>query len=214
MQKKLTDYRSFWAVWLGCAGSPDGRTLFGIQKEWGITTNYLYHREPGLDMPIYKAMSRSGFLTKEKTKIKARYDWITDYVLSMHKPGSPHEWSMNMIMLEHWALVQKFIEKHESVLFSQGNMKILYSGIDSVSRMGPFIFDDLFSLIIISNILPFCAKYSANLVSRIMYTILAMSPGRDLLGYFNAIRKQLKDSDFPGIISSEEKLLDVLFPVE
>jgi len=214
MPRKLTDYRSFWAVWLGCAGTPEGRTLFSVQKEWGITTNYLYHREPGLDMPIYKAMAKDGFLTKEKKKISSNFRWISDYVLSMHKPASPGEWSMNIVMLENWPLVQKFIEKHSSVLFSHKNLKTLYGGIDAVSRLGPFIFDDIFSLIIISNILPFCAKYKANLVSRIMFTLLSLSSGRNLLDYFNAIRGQIKDNDFPVIIASEESLMDILYPME
>jgi len=214
MPRKLTDYRSFWAIWLGCAGYPKGRTLFSIQKEWGIKTNYLYHREPGLGVPMYKAMEKDTYLAKEKSKISPKFWWIPDYVLGMHKPPAPREWSMNLVMLENWSLVQAFIEKHSEVLFSQENMKILYSGVDAVSRMGPYIFDDIFSLAIISNILPFCARYSAKLVSRIMYTLLSMSPARNLLGYFNAIRKRLKESDFPNIISSEEKLMDMLYPLD
>jgi hypothetical protein len=214
MPRRLSDYRSFWAVWLGCAGNPEGRTLFSIQKEWGITTNYLYHREPGLNMPIYKAMAKDGYIKKEKKKIMPKFAWIPDYVISMHKPTKAKEWSMNIVMLENWALVQEFLEKHKDVLFSQENLTILYSGINAVSSMGPYIFDDIFSLIIISNILPFCAKYRANLVSRIMYTLLSLSSGRNLMGYFNAINTKLKSNDFPRIIASEEALMDILYPLE
>jgi len=214
MPRKLTDYRSFWAVWLGSAGSKDGKTLFNIQKDWGITTNYLYHREPGLNAPIYKAMTKERYLTKEKNKISPRFEWISEYVIGMHKPAKPREWSMNMIMLENWVLVQEFIEKHCNVLFSHDNLNVLYGNIDTLSKMGPYVFDDIFSLIIISNILPFCARYKANLVSRIMYTILSLSTGRDILSYFNALKDQLKENDFPSIISSEEGLMDVLYPLE
>lgn len=213
MAKRLTGYRSFWPIWLGCAGKQDGRTLFDIQRDWGITTNYLYHKEPGLKMPMYKAMAGEGFTEKGKRKINAKFDWIPEYVIGMHKPPHPEKWSINLLMLENWPLMQEFIKKHSAALFSPENMKILYGNVDTLSRMAPYIFDDIFTLAIVSNILPFCAKYGANMVSRILYTMIALSPGRNLLDYCQAISKQIGDG-FPRLISDENVLMNILSPSE
>jgi len=215
MPKKLTDYRSFWTVWLGCAGSPDGRTLFSIQKEWGITTNYLYHKEPGLNKPMHKAMAEEGFLEKAKVqkKIIAKFGWTTDYVIGMHKPPKQGEWSMNLVLLENWVTIHAFMEKHRSVLFDPNNLKTLYGTKDIMASAGRYIFDDIFAMIIVSNILPFCKKYRADLVSRIIYTLMSMQAGRNTLGYFKSVNSQLKEGKgFPTIIINENALMKLLYP--
>ncbi len=215
MTRKLTSYRSFWTVWLGSAGAKEGTTLFNIQKTWGITTNYLYHREPGLNKPMYKAMKEDACITKEGKRIKAGYGWVPEYVISMHKPPGRDEWSLNVLLLQNWKIVQDFIEKNAGVLFSTENLKTLYGDLECMSRMGPYMFDDIFKLVVVSNLLPICSRYSANIVARIMYTMISMAPGRNLLPYFQSITKQLGGHDsFPKVIENESMLMDVLFPIE
>ena len=122
---------------------------------------------------------------------------------------------MNLLMIESWPIIEKFVKKRADVLFSQDSLKTLYGGIKGLSQLAPYIFDDIFTMTVISNIIPFCEKYKANLVSRILYTSLAMPPGRDLLGYYLMISKTLKnDSPFPQIIHDENLLLDILYPIK
>jgi hypothetical protein len=84
-----------------------------------------------------------------------------------------------------------------------------------MNNLGPYIFDDIFKLIIVSNLLPICSRYSANIVARIMYTLLSMAPGRNLLGYLKSVTAGLGGSEsFPEIIANESMLMDVLYPIE
>ena len=62
IKAKLTDYKNFWLIWLSCAGSGNGISLFKIQTTWDIRTNYLYHREAGLGKPLFSLMAEEGYI--------------------------------------------------------------------------------------------------------------------------------------------------------
>ncbi len=214
MPKKLQEYKNFWLIWLSSAGNPNGTSLFTIQKLWNITSNYLYHKESGLNKPLYSAMIEEGFITKKSRKITARFDWVPAYMIERHSPDK-ERWSLNIFMIENWAKIQDFIQKQHDILFGHENLKTLYRNIKTIRKTGQDIFEDIFTLVFVSNIMPFCAKYGANLVARIIYTMISMTPERDLLGYFKKIIPEIsKMGDFPRIIENEKKLMDVLYSFE
>jgi hypothetical protein len=214
MPKKLTDYKNFWLIWLGCAGSSGGTSLFKIQREWGITTNYLYHRQAGLKKPLYTAMIAERFIEKEERRIKARFDWIPEYMIERHRPKEG-EWSLGMFIIERWGKIQGFIEKHHEALFDLKALRVLYPDTKSILRAGRDIFDDIFTVVFASNILPFCAKYRANVVARIIYTMMSVTPGRDILAYFKRITSDsLVKNTLPQLIADEIELMRVIHPVQ
>ena len=213
--RKLTDYRNFWLIWLGCAGDTDGTSLFSIQKEWCITTNYLYHREAGLNKPLCTAMIEGKFIEKKGRKLIAKFDWIPDYVIERQRPRGSKGWSLKMFTIENWAKVQDFIETYHEAIFDTKVLKTLYPDLKSIQRKGQDIFDDVFTLILVSNILPFCSKYKAHTVTRIIYTILSVTPERDLLGYFLKIMPEVsRMGEFPRVITDENELMGMLYPLK
>ena len=82
MRKKddVTDYKNFWLIWMNAAGNREGQSLFSIQNQWGIRTNYLYHNETGLKTPLYIRMIKDGYLEKSGKRLKANFGWINTYV--------------------------------------------------------------------------------------------------------------------------------------
>jgi len=46
------------------------------------------------------------------------------------------------------------------------------------------------------------------------FTMASLSPGRDLMGYYSAVQKQVKPESFPNVIENENMLLSILYPLE
>ncbi|VVB60819.1 Uncharacterised protein [uncultured archaeon] len=213
--KKLFDYSNFWLIWLECAGDPDGTSLFKIQEEWKIKTNYLYHKEAGLGKPLFKNMLEHGYLQDGKKGPAAKFDWIPSYILEKHKLTNSNEWSLNSFIIEKMPVMQQFIEHHHEVLFDRQIITRLYKGdLGAIKREGSTIFDDIRLFVFISNLIPFCKKYGADIVVRMLFTLVSFYSEKDLLGYFNALRQRIPEDQIPKVIENEGELVRVLYAFE
>jgi len=216
MKKKwLTDYKNFWLIWLTAASNPKGSTLFKIQKHWKISTNYLYHKESGLEKSLFKEMIAQGYLREDKNKIFAEFNWLSDYILLEYKHKAEGRWSPNLFIINSWPEIQKFIEKHQSTFFKIDNLKTLFKNdITIIRKIGFNLVSNIVLILMILNIIPFCKKYNANVVIRMLYTTLAMDSTTNLYGYFNAVKPFIeKDPEFPVLIPDEKVLVKVLAPL-
>lgn len=211
--KKLFDYSNFWLIWLGCAGNPDGTSLFKIQEEWKIKTNYLYHKEAGLGKTLVNNMIESGYLEKTKKGIVSRLEWIPEYMLEKHTIQPRAGWSISEFIVGKMPLMEKFIDKNRAVLFERSALSGLYmSDINSVKKYGSCIFDDIYLFIFISNLAPFCISNNAEIVVRMLDTAAAFAPGRNLLGYFSTLRQKVPEAEIPRLIENEAELVRMLAP--
>lgn len=211
-KKRLTGYKNFWLIWLNAASDKNGTSLFKIQTEWGVKTNYLYHIETGLGEPLFRRMIKENYIIKEGKKLKPLFGWIPDYVKGRYKGVSEESWTPDSLIVGKWGVVQKFMEKYYPVLFSIKNLKLLYrrdKGI--VGRYGSNIFTDVLLYVLFSNMTIFCKKYKADIVSRIISTLISLSSERDLLNYMYQLNSELKKiTDFPTVVSNENELSRIL----
>ena len=219
MRKKsrLTDYKNFWLIWINSAGKREGISLFNIQTEWGVKTNYLYHNEVGLGAPLFRVMIRKNYITKEGKRLKAKFEWIPEYIrerFSMN--GGEGLWFPDSLLRVKWGTVQKFIEKYHPVLFDMENIKLLYKGDrELIGKSGPQIFTDIFLFVLFSNLRTFCKKYEADVVLRMMSTIISLSTERDLLNYIHKLDSELRNvPDFPVLVKDENELSKILCTLE
>jgi len=210
---KLTDYKNFWMIWLSAAGRPQGVSLFSIQNDWNIKTNYLYHEETGIGKPLYVAMIREGFLEKQGKKLKAKFGWIPDFVKEKYQPlGHVDYWIPYPVMSTKWPQVQAFIEKNAPILFDIKNTRILYkSSKDILGNSGQHIFTDVFIFVLFNNITIFCKKYKAEIVLRILLTTFSLFTDRDLMNYMRHLNSQLS-KEVPLIIGDEAEMNALMCP--
>jgi len=211
-KKDLTDYKNFWLIWLNSASEQNGTSLFRMQTEWGVKTNYLYHIESGLGRPLFECMIRDGYVVKEGKRLKPLFGWIPDYIKVKYGENGGNGWSPNSLIVGKWEPVQKFIEKYHSMLFSLENLKLLYrNNREMVGKYGPCIFTDIFLYVLFSNMTTFCKKYRADVVLRMISTLVSLSSERDLLNYMYKLNSQLgKIVDFPVLIRNEDELSRIL----
>ena len=213
--KKLFEYSNFWLIWLECAGEPEGTSLFKIQEEWGIKTNYLYHKEKGLGKSLFKNMIEQGYMQNGKKGPTAKFDWIPSYVLEKHKLTDQRGWSLNGFIIEKLPLMQKFIEHNHEILFDRVLLNKLYrNDLDTIKSSGSTIFDDIRLFVFVSNLMPFCKKYGADIVTRMLFTMLSFYSEKDLLGYFNELRQKIPEENIPTVIENEGDLVRVLYTLE
>ncbi len=213
--KKLFEYSNFWLIWLECAGTPEGTSLFKIQEEWKIKTNYLYHKEKGLGKSLFKNMIEQGYLEDGKKGPVAKFDWIPSYVLEKHKLTNQSSWSLNSFIIEKMPIMQQFIEHNRQVLFDRILISKLYKeNINTIKHEGSTIFDDIRMFVFVSNLMPFCKKYGADIVVRMLFTMLSFYSEKDLLGYFNALKQKIPEESIPTVIENEGELVRVLYTIE
>ena len=210
---KLTDYKNFWLIWLSAAGRPQGISLFSIQNEWGIKTNYLYHEEAGIGKPLYMAMIKEGFLEKSGKRIKARFEWIPAFVKEKYQPlGHVDYWIPYNLLTAKWPQVQAFMEKNSPVLFSSQGIRTLYrNSKDLLGDSGQYIFTDIFIYVLFSNLTIFCKKYKAEIVLRILLTVFSVFTDRDLMNYMRQVNAQLA-KEVPLIIGDEAEMNSLMSP--
>jgi len=211
-ERELTGYKNFWLIWLNAASDEKGTSLFRIQTEWGVKTNYLYHIESGLGEPLFRQMIKQNYIIKEGKRLKPLFGWVPDYIKMRYKEVSKESWNPNSLLVSKWGIVQKFMEKYHPVLFSLKNLKVLYrDGKEFIGRYGPDIFTDVFLYVLFSNMIVFCKKYKADIVSRIISTLISLSGKRDLLNYMYNLNSELsKISDFPALAKNENELSKML----
>ncbi|MBI4176191.1 MAG: hypothetical protein HY518_03225 [Candidatus Aenigmarchaeota archaeon] len=213
--KKLTGYKNFWLIWISAAGDPAGTSLFKIQKSWGIKTNYLYHNEARLGKPLFKAMVEEGYLSKDGKKLLPKFEWIPGYIIEKFRLPREDGWSSSTNVIEKWPAVQSLIEKYPNVLLSGDAIKALYRNeIESIRKCGHSIFADIYLFVFFANLIPFCRKYGADIVIRMLYTIASLEPDRSLLAYFRKLEEDTaRISNFPAIIKDEADLMRILTPI-
>lgn len=211
-KKKLTGYKNFWLIWLNAASEKNGTSLFRIQTEWGVKTNYLYHIESGLGEPLFRQMIKENYIIKEGKRLKPLFGWVPEYIRGRYRGVSKESWTPNSLVVGKWGAVQKFMEKYHPVLFSLKNLKLLYrDNKEMVGRYGTNIFTDVFMYVLFSNMTIFCKKYKADIVSRIISTLVSLSCERDLLNYMYQLDSQLKKiTDFPMLVRNENELSKIL----
>ncbi|MCK5321914.1 MAG: hypothetical protein KAJ47_01500 [Candidatus Aenigmarchaeota archaeon] len=214
--KKLVEYNNFWLIWLSCAGSSEGISLFKIQENWGIKTNYLYHKERSLGKPLFKSMLEKGYLKEGKNGLVADFDWIPSYILNNHNLKSDlSDWSLNDFIVKNIPIIHKFIRDNNLILFDQSHLKKLYlSDINIIKRDSPKIFDDIMLFVFINNLIPFCKTYDAEIVIRMIYTFFSFSSQNDFLKYFYELNLKLQKGAVPKIIANEGELVDLLCPID
>ncbi|MBI4181838.1 MAG: hypothetical protein HY520_02620 [Candidatus Aenigmarchaeota archaeon] len=200
-------YKNFWLIWLTAAGAKR-TTLYKVQERWGITTNYLYHREAGLGKTLLQEMVDTGHMAKEGRFISAQMGWIPAYIQATH-PLEKKEWSPSLLVLRFWPLLQPWAERERERLFGPQGLQMLYRSGEGLIRSGHAIFHDLFLLALTANISLISQKYKARVVERILHTFLALLPDRDLLAYYQHL---LAEGSFPTLIKDEQELLDTLSP--
>ena len=214
--KDLFEYNNFWLIWINCAGSAEGISLFKIQTSWDIKTNYLYHNERSIKKPLFKAMIDGGYLKQGKNGLVADFEWIPEYILKKHelKPNDIG-WSLNGFIIEHIPEIHEFIKKNHVELFDSVAVKKLFqSDINTIKQEGYTILDNIILFVFVSTLIPFCKRYDAEIVIRMVYTIFAFSSRQDFLSYLNVLRNTLQSDSIPNIIPNEGTLVKVLCPVE
>ncbi|MFC2143880.1 hypothetical protein ACFLQO_00755 [Candidatus Aenigmatarchaeota archaeon] len=215
--KRKTDirqYKNFWVIWLTCAGNSDkGISLFEIQNKWGITTNYLYHHEMGLKKPLYINMIKEGFIKKEGRKLKPEFGWIPEYMKDRYLiEGTGNQWYPVALLNVKWSMIQRFIKDNSKVIFNLDNLRVLYKDDrELVGRYGYHVFSDIFLMVLFSNMILFSRKYKADVVMRIISTIVSIFSDRDLLNYIRKISLEI-GKNMPVIINNEDELNRLMYP--
>jgi hypothetical protein len=211
--EKLTDYKNFWLIWLNCAGKPDkGESLFQIQMNWGIKTNYLYHNEAGLGKPLYVRMIRDGYLRKSGRKLVARFDWIPKHVEENYSSRAGTAWFPSAFLGTRWPVIQKFIEKNSGILFNSFNLRVLYkNNRDILGNYGMHIFTDVFMYVLFANLIAFTKKYHADIVMRILSTFISLFSDRDMLNYISQVHPKVGTS-VPLILKDESEMNRLMYP--
>lgn len=214
IKEKLTDYKNFWLIWLSCAGQKEGISLFRIQAVWDIKTNYLYHNEAGIRKPLFRLMEEERYIDIVGNRIKARFEWIPEYIYGLFMTEKPMGgfWSPELVVKEKWKYVQPFMESYRKYFFELSNLRILYRGSrDMLGAYGRYIFLHVFLYVLFSNMITFSRKYSAEIVSKMIATMLSLGTGADLLNYMYELHSTIGGSDsFPVLFSSEQELTKLL----
>ena len=212
-KSKLTDYKNFWLIWINAAGKKEGVSLFKIQTDWDVKTNYLYHNEVGLGTPLFRSMIRENYITKEGKRLKAEFKWIPEYIISKCQGHAKEDmWFPDSLLKSKWSVVQSFIEKYHPVLFDINKIKLLYKNDkEFVGKSGPHIFTDIFLYVMFSNFRTFAKKYEAGVVLRIISTLISLSGEKDLLNYMHKLDSEVGNvSDFPVLVRDETELSKIL----
>ncbi|MEE9323796.1 MAG: hypothetical protein V3U72_04590 [Candidatus Aenigmarchaeota archaeon] len=212
-KSKLTDYKNFWLIWINCAGRKEGVSLFNIQIDWNVKTNYLYHNEVGLGNPLFRSMIRENYITKEGKRLKAKFEWVPEFIREKYEVVEKGDlWFPDYLLRIKWGAVQKFIEKYHTVLLDIKNIKLLYKNDrELIGKSGSHIFTDIFLYVLFSNLRTFCKRYEADVVLRIISTLISLSTDRDLLNYIHRLDSELgKVSDFPVLVKDENELSKIL----
>jgi hypothetical protein len=118
-----------------------------------------------------------------------------------------------MYIIQKWPQIQLFFEKNHEFIFSPDRIKLLYKNIENVRKTAQYIFDDIYLFVFVYNIIPLAVKYEADIVARILNTLVSLLPHRNLLDYYKSLQPLAKSPEFPKIVQNEKELMDILSPV-
>jgi hypothetical protein len=200
IRKKLVEYLDFWLIWLSCVSQE--KSLFQIQQEWGIRTNYLYHKESALGKPLFSSMIDQNYLIKVGRKLKGTLDWVQNYIPEKHP---------DTLIEKHKETIQEFVEKHHQILFNLDNLKILFKNdINLIKKNGDNIFSYITLYILYLDLSKLCAEYGADIVMEMFTIIFSVLPEVDFLGYMKSIDEDIgKIETEPLIIKDVKDLISL-----
>jgi len=198
----ITSYGNFWLIWLSCASKKDGMSLFNVQNVWGIKTNYLYHKEPGLQKPLFKFMLEEGYLERNGRKLKANFDWIPSYV--------ERKYSSSLFKKNKFK-IRDFCEKFQESVFNLDKLKILFKNDARLLKMqGRDFFSFVLLSILFSNLSKLCEKYKAPIVVDMISLLIFCMRSLNLFEYVKMNHSELSNREGFPIIIREKEDLDVI----
>lgn len=218
VKESITSYKNFWLIWINAAGSRKGTSLFRIQTDWEIKTNYLYHNESGLNKPLFLSMIKGEYISKDGKRLSANFGWIPEYVRRAYRPLDslpPNFWMPNGLIVSGWGIIQKFMEENHEILFDPKAIRTLFRGNREIlGRYGMNIFSIIFLFVLFNNLKLFASKYRAEIVLRMVSTLASLVSELDVVNYMQKLSSGLKGKNIPYIASNENELSRILCPLK
>lgn len=183
----------FWFIWLNCAAKDV--SLFEIQKRWKITSNFLYHKHKKLGKTFVELMLEGGYIERIEKKIKARFEWIEDYIKEYYK---------GTILEEYSSVLTKFCNKYNEILFDYNALRKLFVTEDNWKVLGKEIFRYIFFSLIYKDIERFLREHRAQGVKILIDIIYHISNPIDILSYSVYISERIPE--YPNIISTKSDI--------
>ncbi len=201
-EKKVENYGNFWLIWLSCASKP--KSLFQIQFEWGISTNYLYHRERGLKKRISEIMLQENYIERKGKNLIAKFDWVPTY-LSRQLP--------EIVIKKYGRKFLTFLVNNRQAIFDLGNLKILFKNDPSLlKKYGRHLFSYIFLFMFLADFSKLSQKYRAEHIPKVFKFMLKFSTEVNLVKYFERLEERIKREDFFLVEKLEEwlELVEIL----
>ena len=179
--EKIEKLGNFWLIWLSCAG--ERKSLYQIQKDWGIRTNYLYHPEKSLKIPMFKAMLNEGYLRKEGKYLIGEFEWVKKFLVVNYE-GS--------LIEKHLEEFMKFLTEKRDILFKFEHIRILFRGNPVLAkRYGRNIFSWIFLYILYRDFREISKVYKAEYIARIFRVLIEFVGDVNLKTYFDRIDESI-----------------------
>ncbi|MCD6371246.1 MAG: hypothetical protein J7L39_00820 [Candidatus Aenigmarchaeota archaeon] len=189
----MQKFGNFWLIWISCAGKK--KSLYQIQKMWGIKTNYLYHPEKSLNKPMFKLMLDEGYIRKEGKYLTADFYWVKEYIVLNYK-GS--------LMEKYVDAFLGFLRDKKEIFFNPDNILLLFRGNPSLlKRYGRNIFSYIFLYLLYRDFREIAKIYKAEYIARIFRVFLEFTSEINLKGYFDRIDEKLIEYS-PTIVKTME----------
>jgi len=202
MKEELLNSKVFWFIWLNCAGKEV--SLFEIQKRWKITSNFLYHKHKTLKKTYIELMIESGFVEKLDRKIRAKFEWIEEYIKQYYK---------GTILEKYSSVLTKFILKYKDIFFDFNNLKTLFKSEENWKDYGKEIFRYIFFVLIYKDVERFLKEHKAEGVKMLIDILINSCSEVNLLEYVDLVSKKI--IEHANIISTKkdvEELYKTLKP--
>lgn len=193
-EKRVEKYGNFWLIWLSCVSKP--RSLFQIQFDWGISTNYLYHRERGLRKRISEIMVQQNYVEKKGRSLVAKFDWVLDY-LSQRFP--------ELMIRKYGRKFLRFLMDNRRAIFDLENLKLLFNNNPSLlKKYGKNFFSYVFLFMLLYDFSKLSQKYKAEHIPRVFKFMLKFATEVNLVEYFKRLEERVKEEKFLLVEKLEE----------
>lgn len=194
--RELLKSQIFWFIWLNCASKET--SLFEIQKRWRITSNFLYHKHKRLKKTYVELMINEGFIEKIDKKLRAKFEWIEEYIREYYK---------GTVLERYSSLVAKFCIKYREILFDFDNLKTLFKNEENWKLFGSEIFRYVFFALVYKDVKSFLKEHRAEGVMMLIDLIVHFSNKLNLLSYSQIVSEKI--IEHIGIISTKKDVEDI-----
>lgn len=178
----LQNFGNFWLIWISCAGQK--QSLYQIQKLWGIKTNYLYHPEKSLKVPLFSSMINEGYIRKEGKYLLAEFSWVKEYLLLNYK---------GTLMENYLETFFEFLVDNKEKFFQIDYLRLLFRGKPSlVKKYGKNIFSFIFLYLLYRDFREIAKLYKAEYIARIFRIFLNFTGELNLRMYFDKLDEEFK----------------------